>query len=78
MTRWPPDGKPEKIRDAALAEFAGRGIEATSLREVATRAGVSVGLIQHHFGTKADLVDAVNRHVTDLLRDVLASGGPNR
>lgn len=74
MTRWPPDGKSERIRDAALAEFAGRGIEATSLREVATRAGVSVGLIQHHFGTKADLVDALNRHVTELLRDVLASG----
>ncbi|KMO82530.1 TetR/AcrR family transcriptional regulator [Mycolicibacterium chlorophenolicum] len=74
MTRWPSDDKPGKVRDAALAEFAGRGVEATSLREVAARAGVSVGLIQHHFGTKGDLVDAVNRHVTDLLREVLASG----
>ncbi|MCV7256899.1 TetR/AcrR family transcriptional regulator [Mycobacterium hackensackense] len=68
------DSKPEKIRDAALAEFATRGVEATSLRGVAMRAGVSVGLIQHHFGTKARLVDAVNRHVTERLRDVLASG----
>lgn len=74
MTRWPSDDKAGKIRDAALAEFAGRGVEATSLREVAARAGVSVGLIQHHFGTKGDLVDAVNRDVTDLLREVLASG----
>jgi AcrR family transcriptional regulator len=74
MRRRPSADKPEKIRDAALAEFAGRGVESTSLREVATRAGVSVGLIQHHFGTKGDLVDAVNRHVTDLLQDVLASG----
>lgn len=74
MTRWPSDDKPGKIRDAALAEFAARGVEATSLRGVAARAGVSVGLIQHHFGTKGDLVDAVNWHVTDLLRQALASG----
>jgi AcrR family transcriptional regulator len=74
MTSWPSDGKPDKIRDAALMEFAARGVESTSLREVASRAGVSVGLIQHHFGSKAALVNAVNRHVTDLLHTVLASG----
>jgi len=74
MRRWPRVGKPDKIRAAALVEFAARGVEATSLREVASRAGVSVGLIQHHFGSKAVLVEAVDRHVTDLLRTALASG----
>ena len=74
MRRWPSVGKPDKIRDAALEEFAARGVDSTSLREVASRAGVSVGLIQHHFGSKAVLAEAVERHVTNLLRTALASG----
>lgn len=84
MTRWPPDRKPdpaasnvEKIRDAALVSFAARGVDATSLREVACAAGVSIGLVQHHFGTKAGLVEAVDRHVADVIRTSLATGaGP--
>lgn len=84
MTRWPPEEKRvpaatniDKIRDAALVSFAAQGVGATSLREVACAAGVSIGLVQHHFGTKAGLVDAVDRHVTEVLRTTLASGpGP--
>lgn len=84
MTRSPPEEKPDpaasnvdKIRDAALVSFAAQGVGATSLREVACAAGVSIGLVQHHFGTKAGLVDAVDRHVTQVLRTTLASGpGP--
>lgn len=71
MTRWPADGKPEKIRDAALVEFAARGVEATSLSTVAAKAQVSIGLIQHHFGSKVGLVDAVDRHVIAVLRAAL-------
>lgn len=67
-------GKPAKIRDAALAEFAARGVEVTTLRQVATRGGVSIGLIQHHFGSKAGLVAAVDAQVADLLDAVLALG----
>jgi AcrR family transcriptional regulator len=73
MTRWPSDGR-QKIRDAALAAFASRGVAATSLREVAEAADVSIGLIQHHFKSKGGLVDAVDRYVTELVRTVLASG----
>ncbi|MBI3228392.1 MAG: TetR/AcrR family transcriptional regulator [Mycolicibacterium cosmeticum] len=84
MTRSPPEEKPDpaasnvdKIRDAALVSFAAQGVGATSLREVACAAGVSIGLVQHHFGTKAGLVDAVDQHVTQVLRTTLASGpGP--
>ncbi|MHA3023533.1 TetR/AcrR family transcriptional regulator [Mycobacterium sp. BMJ-28] len=84
MNRWPPDEKRDpaasnvdKIRDAALVSFAARGVGATSLREVACAAGVSIGLVQHHFGTKAGLVDAVDRHVGEVIRTSLASGpGP--
>jgi len=52
-----------RIRNAALEGFASRGTAATSIRDVAAAAGVSPGLVQHHFGTKAGLRDAVNEYV---------------
>ncbi len=51
-----------RIREAALEGFARDGIEATSIRDVATAAGVSPGLVQHHFPSKAALRDAVDEH----------------
>ncbi len=41
--------------EAALHLFAERGFEATSLREIASRAGVTHALIGLHFGSKAQL-----------------------
>ena len=43
-----------RIRDAAIECFAEEGFE-TGLRAIAVRAGVSPGLITHHFGSKAAL-----------------------
>ena len=43
-----------RIRDAAIECFAEEGFEA-GLRTIAVRAGVSPGLITHHFGSKAAL-----------------------
>jgi AcrR family transcriptional regulator len=43
-----------RIRDAAVACFAEQGFDA-SVRTIAARAGVSPGLITHHFGAKAAL-----------------------
>jgi TetR/AcrR family transcriptional regulator, regulator of cefoperazone and chloramphenicol sensitivity len=56
-----------RIRNAALAGFARDGIRATSIREVAKTAGVSPGLVQHHFPTKRALRDAVNDHVVAIV-----------
>jgi AcrR family transcriptional regulator len=53
----------ERIRDAALANFAVNGTAATSLRAVAATAGVSLGMVQHHFATKSALIEAVDNHV---------------
>lgn len=50
----------DSIVAAALRTFGERGIEATSLREVAKIAGVSPPLIVHHFGGKDGLVAAVD------------------
>jgi AcrR family transcriptional regulator len=40
-----------RIRDAAITCFAATGFDAT-VRQIAARAGVSAGLITHHFGSK--------------------------
>lgn len=63
----------ERIRDAALECFATNGIAATSLRTVAESAGVSVGSVQHHFGTKAALVESVNDHVLKVIGGAVAA-----
>lgn len=66
-----PGGDPltntERIRDAALRSFATRGTAATTLRSVAAAAGVSLGLVQHHFATKAGLIEAVDDYVLKTL-----------
>ena len=62
-----------RIRDAALTLFAVQGTEATSLRTIAKAAGVSVGLVQHHFTTKENLVRAVDDHVMSVLTQTLAA-----
>lgn len=56
-----------KIRRAALALFAEHGYEAATVRAIAAAAGVSPGLIIHHYGSKAGLRDAVNREVIAII-----------
>ena len=57
-----------RIRNAALAHFAERGVKATTIRGVAHDAGVSASLVQHHFGTKDGLRDACDAYVLEQLR----------
>ena len=56
-----------KIRAAALQSFAAHGTAATTLRGVAAAAGVSLGLVQHHFSTKAGLIKAVDEYVIEVV-----------
>jgi AcrR family transcriptional regulator len=78
-----------RIRDAAIVCFAEEGFD-TGLRGIAVRAGVSPGLITHHFGSKATLraecdaevlrqyrllkSDAVARPSAHLLEALIAPG----
>jgi len=57
----------ERIRNAALEGFANNGARATSIRDVARAAGVSPGLVQHHFANKGTLQEAVDEHVLETL-----------
>ncbi len=63
-----PDTSPiERIRTAAMTSFATQGFSNTSLRAVASAAGVSLGLVQHHFATKDGLIKAVDDHVLTVV-----------
>ena len=58
-----------QLLDAAAAAFAERGFHATTVTDIAERAGVSQGLLYRYFGGKDDLVVAlVERYVADLRR----------
>jgi AcrR family transcriptional regulator len=66
----------ERIRDAALRSFATHGSSDTSLRSVAAAAGVSLGLVQHHFATKAGLIKSVDDYVLELVVTAMAQPLP--
>jgi AcrR family transcriptional regulator len=69
------------IRDEALRLFADRGPDAVALRAVAAAAGVSPGLVVHHYGSLDGLRAAVDAYVLDVfdavLGDALADAGPD-
>jgi len=83
----PPGDTAERTRgeilDAALDAFAAGGFEATSIRELTRRLGVSHNLVHHHFGAKEDLWRAALDHglgpTTEELFALLGAsiGGPN-
>jgi AcrR family transcriptional regulator len=57
-----------RIRDAAISRFAADGVAATSVRAIAAEAGVSPGLVIHHFGSKDALRHACDEHVAEVIR----------
>lgn len=54
-----PAARPDELVAAALAVFGERGFRATTLEEVAARAGVSKGTVYLYFASKNDLFRAV-------------------
>lgn len=56
-----------RIRDAAIDQFGEHGFS-VGLRAIATAAGVSAGLVIHHFGSKEGLRQACDEFVTESIR----------
>lgn len=54
----------DALLDAAISVIANQGLRGLTIRAVAAEAGVSHGLVRHHFGSRAALVEAT------LLRSV--------
>ena len=61
-----------RIREAAIQHFAEEGYERTTIRGIAQTAGVSPGLLRHHFGSKEELRRACDEYVAGMLRQVNA------
>jgi TetR/AcrR family transcriptional regulator, regulator of cefoperazone and chloramphenicol sensitivity len=59
-----------RIRNTALKLFGEKGAAATSIREVARAAGVSPGLVQHHFKSKWALESAVSAYVAGKIAEL--------
>ena len=68
-----------RIRDAAIMSIAEHGISGTTARKVASTAGVSPGLVIHHFGSMEGLRSACDQYVANTIRgfkEQTMSGGP--
>lgn len=61
------------IRDTAMDLFGQRGAGGVTIRDVASAAGVSPGLVMHHFGSKEGLKDAVDRRVASVFDSLLSA-----
>ncbi|WP_298416479.1 TetR/AcrR family transcriptional regulator [Brevibacterium sp.] len=62
-----------RIRNAGLHLFAANGFAGTPLRSIAAEAGVAIGLISHHFGSKDGLREAVESWIIDLFDTAIDS-----
>ena len=56
-----------RIRDAAIKLFGERGIEGASIRDIAAEAGVSSGLVRHHFGSREALREACDKYAKERM-----------
>lgn len=78
MTSGPRGGKRRAaIIQAALEVCASRGCADATFQAIAQTAGVSVGAIQHHFGSKERLIDAVDSHVLQTISAVMSQPEPD-
>lgn len=79
MGRWEPDAA-GRLRRAALELFSERGYEATTVADIAERAGVTARTFFRHYADKREVLFAGSQILTDTmlaaLADASASAGP--
>ena len=67
------DAAQDALVEAASELFAERGYHDSSVAEIGARAGVSRGLVNHHFGSKENLLAAViDAHIHEWENEVVA------
>lgn len=70
----------ERVEQAAVELFAGKGYVTTSVQEVVERAGVTKGAMYHYFRSKDDLLFGIYERMLSLqfgrLEEIVAKGMP--
>ena len=70
MKRTPPDSGRQRLIDATLTSLGERGYHRSTLRVIAETAGVTAGLVKHHFNGKDELMLEAYRQFKDRLLEV--------
>lgn len=74
FSRQAPDQRRRALLDATLKCLEERGAERTSIRSICREAGVSLGLVNHHYqGKDALIADAYDQVSSDLLGTLTAA-----
>jgi AcrR family transcriptional regulator len=68
----------ERVLRAAVRVFTERGFDATSMREIAARAGVTKPVIYYYFQGKKELYASLLRHVLEATDKVFAAEAARR
>jgi AcrR family transcriptional regulator len=66
--RAAPEARREALVEATLRSLKAHGHEGTSIRRISACAGVSIGLINHHFRSKSELVAAAYESLATSLQ----------
>ncbi|NWC87381.1 TetR family transcriptional regulator C-terminal domain-containing protein [Pseudomonas reactans] len=81
FSRMDPEVRKANLVQATLTCLKRDGFQGASIRKISAEAGVSVGLISHHYSGKDELVAEAYRTITDqvmsLLRETMAKAPPN-
>jgi AcrR family transcriptional regulator len=65
----------ERILDVALDLFSDKGYDATSLREIAERLGVTKAALYYHFASKEDILMALHMRLHEFGKEAMANLG---
>jgi TetR/AcrR family transcriptional regulator, regulator of cefoperazone and chloramphenicol sensitivity len=60
-----------RLIQVAMQMFADKGFDGITVRDIASAANVSVGLINHHFGSKEGLREAVDHYFLSQFEEIL-------
>jgi AcrR family transcriptional regulator len=75
MGRWEPNAR-ERLERAALALFAGHGYDATTVAEIADRAGLTKSTFFRHFADKREVLFGGQDMLAELFSDAIRAAPP--